>query len=216
MKHVLWLLTLGASVTIAWAQRDMTPASLQNPPLPHTETERRILSTIQEIVRAGDLYANVPASDGRLLRQLTEAVNAKVVVEIGTSTGISGLWFALALERTGGKLSTFEIDSRRAAGARANFKKAGVEAIVTIIEGDAHKNLTQWKEPVDVVFVDADKDGYVDYLNKVLPLVKPGGLILAHNVEMVPGYMKAVTANPALDTTIYSCGGGLAVTLKKR
>lgn len=184
--------------------------------MPHSDLERRVLGTLSDMVKAGDLYANVPASDGRFLRQLAAASNAKVIVEIGTSTGISGLWFALALDKTGGKLTTFEIDPRRAASARANFKKAGVDRLITIIEGDAHKNITQWKEPIDIVFIDADKEGYVDYLNKLLPLVKPGGLLLAHNMDMVPDYIRAVTTNPALDTTFYTSGGGMAVTLKKR
>jgi predicted O-methyltransferase YrrM len=171
---------------------------------------------MNEIVSAGELYANVPAADGRLLRILTESVNAKSVVEIGTSTGISGLWFCLALDRTGGKLNTFELDAGRAALARAHFKKAGVERLVNLVEGDAHKNIAQLKAPVDVVFIDAEKDGYVDYLNKILPLVRPGGLILAHNVDMVRDYMAAVNSNPDLDTVVYMQGGGLAVTLKKR
>ena len=72
------------------------------------------------------------------------------------------------------------------------------------------------KEPIDVVFIDADKEGYVDYLDKLLPLVRPGGLILAHNVDMVPDYVKAVTGNADLETVFYMSGGGLAVTLKKR
>ena len=71
------------------------------------------------------------------------------------------------------------------------------------------------KGPVDVVFIDADKDGYMDYLQEILPLVRPGGLILAHNVGMVPDYVKAVTTSADLETIFYMEGGGLAVTLKK-
>jgi predicted O-methyltransferase YrrM len=162
------------------------------------------------------LYANVPPADGRLLRLLTEAVNAKHVVEIGTSTGLSGLWFLMALNKTGGKLTTFEYDRGRAATARKHFTAAGVDRLVTVVEGDAHQTVTRLKDAVDVVFIDADKEGYVDYLNKLLPLVRPGGLILAHNVDMVPDYVKAVTGNADLETVFYMQGGGLAVTLKKR
>jgi caffeoyl-CoA O-methyltransferase len=158
----------------------------------------------------------VPAADGRLLRILTESVNAKHVVEIGTSTGISGLWFAMALEKTGGKLTTFEYDATRAATATKHFKEAGVDRMITIVQGDAHETISRLKEPIDIIFIDADKEGYVDYLNKLLPLVRPGGLLLAHNVEMVAEYMKAVNSKPELDTVIYTTGGGLAVTLKKR
>jgi predicted O-methyltransferase YrrM len=100
--------------------------------------------------------------------------------------------------------------------ARGHFKEAGVDGLVTIVEGDAHQNVARLKGPVDVAFLDADKDGYVDYLREVLPLVRPGGLILAHNVEMVPDYVKAVTTSADLETVFYMEGGGLAVTLKKR
>jgi predicted O-methyltransferase YrrM len=192
------------------------PENAKNPPLSNTESEKRILSTINDIVKAGALYANVPVADGRMLRLLAEASNAKNVIEIGTSTGISGLWLCMALEKTGGKLTTFELDSRRAALARTHFKQAGVDRLVTIIEGDAHKNIAKVSDPVDLVFIDADKEGYVDYLKKALPLVRPGGLILAHNIDMAPEYRNAVTTNPALETVFYMQGNQLAVTLKKR
>jgi len=192
------------------------PGTLQSPPLARTETERRILATISDAVKAGELYANVPAIDGRMLRVLAESANAQQVLEIGTSTGISGLWFLLALERTGGRLTTLEIDPRRAALARGHFKRAGVDGLVTLVEGDAHRSISKLQGPVDVVFIDAEKDGYVDYLNQVLPLIRPGGLILAHNVDMVPDYVKAVSANPALETVFYLQGNQLAITLKKR
>ena len=117
---------------------------------------------------------------------------------------------------TGGKLTTFEINHRRAEVAREHFRKAGVERLVTIVEGDAHTNVTRLKGPIDVVFIDADKSGYVDYLNKLLPLVRPGGLILAHNLDMAPEYVKTVTSNPALETVFYMQGNQLGITLKKR
>ena len=88
--------------------------------------------------------------------------------------------------------------------------------MVTIIEGDAHQELAKLKAPIDVAFIDADKGGYVDYLKKLLPLLRSGGLILAHNVDMVPDYIKTVQANADLETILYMEGGGLAVTLKKR
>lgn len=194
----------------------LAPERLEYPPLAGSEAEKRILATISEVVQKGELYANVPAVDGRMLRVLAESTGAKQVLEIGTSTGLSGLWFAMALRTTGGRLTTLELDPRRAALARAHFKQAGVDSLVTLIEGDAHQNIAQVKGPLDIVFIDAEKPGYVDYLKRTLPLVRPGGLILAHNVDMVPEYVKAVTANPALETVFYMQGNELAVTLKKR
>jgi caffeoyl-CoA O-methyltransferase len=205
-----------ASAQQRGGRRGLTPGSDQYPPIPSSESEKKILTTIDAAVKAGELHANVPAADGRLLRLLTEAANAKYVVEIGTSTGLSGLWFCIALEKTGGKLTTFEYDAGRAATAKKHFKDAGVDGLATVVEGDAHLTVTRLKQPIDVVFIDADKEGYVDYLQKLMPLVRPGGLILAHNVDMVPDYVKTVTSNAELETVFYMQGGGLAVTLKKR
>ena len=158
---------------------------------------------------------NVPPTDGRLLRLLTEAVGAKHVVEIGTSNGYSGIWFCLALRTTGGKLTTHEIDARRASLARENFKRAGVDKLVTLVEGDAHETVKNLKEPIDILFIDADKEGYIDYLNKLLPLIRPGGLILAHNVDSTgQDFISAITTNPGLETIFQV--QGLGVTLKKR
>lgn len=215
----LGMLVVGFAMAIAYTalgQRRSAAGVPRSEPLAKTDPEKRILAELDEMRKRGEGYLNVPAADGRTLRILTESAGAKNVVEIGTSTGYSGLWFALALEATGGKLTTFEMDRGRAAAAREHFRKAGVDGLITIVEGDAHANITRLKEPIDVLFIDADKEGYIDYLNKLLPLVRPDGLILAHNVDMVPGYVKRVTSDAGLDTVFYMEGNGLAITLKKR
>lgn len=187
-----------------------------------SEQETRILNVLEEMLH--DQYSamlSVPPEDGRVLRLLAEATGAKHVVEIGTSNGYASIWFCLALRTTGGKLTTFEIDAQRASLARANFKRAGVDNHVTLIEGDAHEKVTMLKEPIDIVFIDADKSGYLDYLNKLLPLVRPGGLIIAHNTTDVGSqmhdYLEAVTTNPELETIfLREQTTGIGVTLKKR
>ena len=158
-------------------------AQKPNTQVAETDAEKRILAVLNKMVTSHTTYLSVPIQDGKALRLLTEATGAKNVVEIGTSTGYSGLWLCLALQRTNGRLTTFEIDHQRASMAQQHFKEAGVEKMVSIIEGDAHEQIVKLKGPVDVAFIDADKSGYVDYLHKLLPLMRPGGLILAHNVE---------------------------------
>jgi len=192
------------------------PQPPSSPPLAKNEAEKKILAVLDGIVKSHHTYLSVPMQDGRALRLLAESSGARNIVEIGTSTGYSGLWFCLALQSIGGHLTTFELDHARATMARGHFKDAEVDNLVTIVEGDAHRNVAKLKGPIDLAFIDADKDGYIDYLNKVLPLVRPGGLILAHNVDMVPDYVKAVTTSADLETIFYMEGGGLAVTLKKR
>lgn len=213
-------LVFGILVTVAATIYSQQPSAsgpnFARPPLANTPAESRILATLDRMVKTNETYLSVPPEDGRALRLLAEAVDAKNVVEIGTLTGYSGLWFCMALQRTGGHLTTFEINHERVMMARRHFQDAGVENLVTVVEGNAHEQIAKAKAPIDVAFIDAEKPGYVDYLNKVLPMMRPGGLILAHNVDLVPDYVKAVTANPALETIFYMQGRGLAVTLRKR
>ncbi len=191
----------------------------ENPLMAKDDAEKKALAALEQ-ARQGERFANVSTEDGRLLRQLTEAVNAQRVVELGTSTGESGIWFAMALRKTGGHLYTHDIDPERIKVAQRNFETAGVADLITIIEGDAHETIKQHQEPVDIVFLDADKEGYLDYLEKILPVVRPGGLIIAHNMRRPtpdPRYIKAITTNPDLDTSFLLMeGAGVGVTLKKR
>ena len=190
-------------------------SQLEKPPVPKDDNERKILGILDDIL-ARQQYRNVPPQDGRFFRILAESMNAKNVVEIGTSTGYSAIWFGLALQKTSGKLTTFEIDPQRAATARANFKRAGMADIITLIEGNAHNEVKNLKDPIDILFLDADKDGYIDYLNKLLPLLRPGGLVIAHNITpgmTDPRYMEAITVNPDLETIVRS---GVSLTIKKR
>jgi predicted O-methyltransferase YrrM len=221
MKKILIVTGVAAAaaavLTGVQAQRRRGGAS-EAPVMARSAAEERVLKVLEEMRRAGTTYLSVPPEDGRMLRLLTEAAAAKTVVEIGTSTGYSGLWFCLALQGTGGRLTTFEIDPGRAATARQHFEQAGVADRATVVVGDAHQMVSTLKEPIDVVFLDADKEGYVDYLKKLLPLVRPGGLLLAHNVGMagVDDYVREVARDPALDTVFYMEGGGLSITVKKR
>ena len=183
--------------------------------------EKKILDVLEDLSenqRRGNM--NVPVEDGRLLRVLAEMVGAKHVVEIGTSNGYSGIWLCLALKGTGGKLTTYEIDERRANLARENFKRAGVEGMVTLVLGDAHEEVPKLEEPIDLLFLDADKAGYVDYLDKLLPLLRPGGVVVAHNMntrQADPRYVEAITTRKELETIfLHMNRAGVGVSMKKR
>jgi len=203
------------------AQRGSIAPDTESPLLGKSTTEKQILAILDDLDRNQRLRnLTVPVEDARLLRLLTESINAKHVVELGTANGYSGIWFALALQTTGGKLTTFEIDPQRVRQARENFKRAGVDHLITQIEGDAHLEVAKLTGPIDLVFIDADKDGYLDYLNKLLPFVRPGGLVVAHNMRVPPPdpkYVNAITTNPDLETVFLNMhSAGVAVTLKKR
>jgi caffeoyl-CoA O-methyltransferase len=186
-------------------------AALTRPSLAKTEGEKRILSFI------GNTSSPIL---GRLLRILVEAVNAKNVVEIGTSDGCSALWISLGLQSTNGKLITYEINPEMASLARERFRRAGVEDIVKVVVGDAHRTVTDLQGPIDILFLDADKPGFLDYLNKLLPLVRPGGLVLTDNANrpsQYPDFINAITTNKNLETIGLDMRGvGISLSLKKR
>ncbi|MGD9160994.1 MAG: O-methyltransferase [Desulfobacteraceae bacterium] len=201
-----------------WYGRGRGPMASETLSVPKDEQEKKILGVLEDMAQNQVGMLNVPMDDGRLLRLLAETMGAKNVVEIGTSNGYSSIWLLMALRTTGGKLTTFEIDPEKVSLAKSNFKKAGVDHLVTIIEGDAHKEVLKLKGPIDLIFIDADKDGYLDYFKKLLPLVRPGRLIVSHNWNaMDQDYIDALTKNPDLETLIQNIQhGGIGVTLKKR
>ena len=209
-----------SSTPVASSVPGATEPARVKPPRSRDDCEARILSVLDEVDHHRQGTSSVPREDGRMLRLLAEAVGAKTVVEIGTSNGYSGLWFSLALARTGGHLTTYEIDPGRFELARANFAKAGVDPEITQILGNAHSEVVKLQNPIDILFIDADKTGYLDYLTKLLPLVRPGGLILAHNMASPPpdpAFIKAITTNPELETLFVNMHDqGLGISLKKR
>lgn len=216
----IWGVLMSAMAT-GWASAEDEGVREKRPGL-SAEQEKKILTVLEDLhenQRRGMM--NVPPSDGRLLRVLTQSVGARHVVEIGTSNGYSGIWFCLGLRATGGKLTTYEIDAGRANLARENFKRAGVTDLVTLVEGDAHEEVTKLRGAIDILFLDADKQGYIDYLDKLRPLMRNGGLILAHNTtdqgRWMQDYLKAVTTDPDLETIfLHERDRGIGVTLVKR
>jgi predicted O-methyltransferase YrrM len=127
---------------------------------------------------------NVPEVDGETLHDLVVKHKFRRAVEIGTSTGHSGIWIAWALAKTGGKLVTLEIDERRHRLAVDNFREAGVADYVDARLGDAHEIVTRLPGPIDFVFSDADKEWYTQYFDALWPKMAPGGCFTAHNVTM--------------------------------
>jgi caffeoyl-CoA O-methyltransferase len=126
---------------------------------------------------------NVPASDGRILYDLVLKNQFTRALEIGTSTGHSGIWIAWALSKTGGKLVTVEIDENRHREALANFREAGLSDYIDARLADAHELVPALQGPFDFVFCDADKDWYKNYFVAVLPKLVVGGCFAAHNVS---------------------------------
>jgi len=126
----------------------------------------------------------VSPPQGKLLSLLVAIAGARRVLEIGTLGGYSTIWLAQGLGN-GGRVLTLELEPKHAAVARENVARAGHASAVEIRVGPAAESLralaAEQAEPFDFVFIDADKTGYPGYLTLVLPLVKPGSVILADN-----------------------------------
>lgn len=164
---------------------------------------------------------NVPEADGRVLHNLILEHKYTRALEIGTSTGHSGVWMAWALAKTGGRLTTVEIDPDRHRTALANFKEAGLERHIDARLGDAHQIVPALAGPFDFVFSDADKDWYTNYLIAVWPKLLPGGCFTAHNVSGGAGggardFLAHLKTLPDADTTIDgSSRAGISISYKR-
>ena len=141
-------------------------------------------AALRESRRAGLPQIQVSPNEAKLLQLLAEMVGARRILEVGTLGGYSAIHFGRALPEDG-TLISLEIDERHAEVARKNVERAGLSSKVEIQVGDARELLARITENVegsfDVVFIDADKEGYPEYLGWALKLTRPGSLILGDN-----------------------------------
>jgi caffeoyl-CoA O-methyltransferase len=169
---------------------------------------------------------NIPAVDGQLLYDLIIKGNYKSAIEIGTSTGHSGIWIAWALSKTGGKLTTIEIDEVRYKTALENFRKAGLSKYIDARLADAHKLVKELKGPFDFVFSDADKEWYKNYFIELDPKLKIGGCFTAHNISIrnrggygsqggTAAFYEYIRSLKNYETTVNIAGSGMSISYKR-
>src|SRR5215212_2971973 len=158
-------------------------------------------AVLDEIAR-GNATRGLPLVDaevGALLRVLATALGATRLLEIGTAVGYSGIWLAGALP-PGGMLLTMEMDEERANEARENFARAGLTDRVSVIVGDAQLKIAKVSGPFDLIFQDGAKHLYEPLLDRLVTLLRPGGLLVTDNVlwngEVVPGYSQSPSQPP--------------------
>lgn len=193
--------------------------------------EDETLRWIQDEANRHELPAiSLKPFEGRLMQLLAAMINAKKIVEIGTLAGYSGVWLARALPHDG-KLHTLEKSARHAQIARRSFHRAGVADKVEVLEGDARESLRRLSAhaPFDLVFIDADKGSYPDYLAWAVEHLRPGGMVAAHNAfrsgsilkpqsaddHAMLAFNQAIADHPQLNGMILAVGDGMAVGVKK-
>lgn len=142
-------------------------------------------AVLQSISDAGMPQIQVSSVQGRFLSLLAKLRGARRILELGTLAGYSAIWLARALP-SDGRLISLEADPRYAEVARGNLRRAGLAHRVEILVGPALETLpvlqARGERPFDMVFIDADKENYVAYLEWALRLTRPGSLIVADNV----------------------------------
>jgi predicted O-methyltransferase YrrM len=201
------------------------------------DLNRQTDAVLDAIARAG-VERHLPLVDaevGALLRVLATASGATRILEIGTAVGYSTIWLAGALRSTG-TLFTMEMSADRAREARENIALAGLADRVMVMIGDAQLLVSKVAGPFDLIFQDGDKRLYVPMLDRLVDLLRPGGLLITDNVlwdgEVVPGYAAApkknaddtraiadynerLNAHPLLLTATVPLRDGVAISVKK-
>jgi predicted O-methyltransferase YrrM len=157
---------------------------------------------------------NVERETGRWLALLVRATNAREVLEIGSSNGVSTIWLAAA-RQNGGRVTGTEILPERAAEANRNLAEAGLDTVARVMVGDARATVVNLPGPFDLVFIDAEKDDYVDHF-AVVDRVRPGGLILADNVisHDLSAYQAMLRSRSDVQTVTIPIDRGVEFTLK--
>jgi caffeoyl-CoA O-methyltransferase len=159
---------------------------------------------------------NVERETGHWLALLVRATNARELLEIGSSNGVSTIWLASAARQNGGRVTGTEILPERAAEANRNLATAGLDAVARVIAGDARATVASLSGPFDLVFIDAEKDDYVDHFEVVAGRVRPGGLILADNVisHDLSAYQALLRSRSDVETVTIPIDRGVEFTLK--
>lgn len=149
------------------------------------QEDRALEGALRAAEEAGMPPIQVSPGQGKLLYLLAKLRGATRILEIGTLAGYSTIWLARALPENG-QLISLELSEKHAEVARGNLDVAGLSSKVTVMQGPALDSLAQLAQrgevPFDLIFIDADKPGYVAYLEAVMPLTRPGTLLLADNV----------------------------------
>lgn len=149
------------------------------------EDDPVLSAALEDSENAGLPQIQISPNQGKFLRLLAEISGARRILEIGTLGGYSGIHFARALPDDG-VLVSLELEERHAEVARKNFERAGLSGKVEVRVGDAKEILrgmvSSGEAPFDLVFIDAEKEGYPTYLDLALEISRPGTLVIADNV----------------------------------
>lgn len=159
---------------------------------------------------------NLDRESGRFLAVSVVAAGARRIVEVGSSNGVSTIWLASGAAWTGGSVTGTELLPERAAEANRNLAEAGLGGVAEVIAGDARATLAASAGPIDLLFIDAEKDDYPAHFLAAVDKVRPGGLILADNVVShdLAVYQALLRERPDVATVTLPLERGIEYTVK--
>lgn len=198
-----------------------TAASAQPAPPSSAQVAPNVAKVLADIKAKDKELRAISEEDGQFLRLLIASTKRKQALEIGSASGYSAIWIGLGLRETGGKLTTIEFDPGRAREAAENVKKAGLSDIITVISGDAFKEIPKLTGTFDCVFIDAYKRDYIKFFEMTYPRLDKGGVVLAHNVinkkSEMSDFLTRITTHPDLFTAIVAPSGeGISLSYKRK
>lgn len=182
--------------------------------------DTKLIRRLEELEKTADDFWNVSHQTACFISMLIKSMNAKNVLELGTSNGYSTLWIADALNHTNGHLTTLEFWDKRQCIARANAKEFGLSNLITFKIGQAYDIIMNelQNETYDLVFIDANKREYIKFFEAVHPLLKHGGIILADNItshaEKVQTFVDAISNHSEYQAQILDLPDGLLMAYK--
>jgi predicted O-methyltransferase YrrM len=156
---------------------------------------------------------------GKFLSILVGISGARRILEIGTSGGYSTIWLAAAAREQNARVVTLEADPRKVELARGHIESAGLGDVVEIVEGDGRRTIGDLGQEFDFVFLDAEKEDYCVFLELALPVLRPGGLLVADNLlshqDELAEFRRAAEQHPQLETLLVPIGRGELLCRKK-
>ena len=159
----------------------------------------------------------IPPQAGRFIALMAATVPKGAWIEIGTSAGYSALWIALAAQARGTKLITFELLPEKVEIAKKTFKNAKLGESVELVHGDARGHISDYEE-IAFCFLDAEKEMYQEFYDRVVPNLVPGGLLLIDNAtshqEMIQELLDQAETDERVDSLVVPIGSGILVCRK--
>jgi predicted O-methyltransferase YrrM len=161
---------------------------------------------------------SIGRSTAQVLTSLVQTHKPHTILELGTSAGYSTIWLARSVKEIGGKVYTMERDPIKFPIAKETFARTSLAPYITLIEGEIAESITQWDTRIDLLFIDANKKGYLKYLRQLEPFLVKGSIVVADNIinraDMLQDYVQYVTTSEDYQTSLLTIDQGVTISTR--